>query len=115
MSHIDITHEHSLPTSEVKKLVKTVADDLATRYGGSYEMTDTGTKFKGPGVEGVFEIMEGAVRIQANLGFLMRPLKKVFEDQINNEMIALIEKYEAPKVKKATKASKKTTAKKTGK
>lgn len=111
MSHIDITRTHSLETSEVKKLVKTVADDLITKYGGSYEVNDDVTNFKAPGVEGAFTILEGAIRIQAKLGLLMRPLKGVIEKQINDEIEVLVAKYDKPEKVEKGKPTKKTSSK----
>ena len=96
MAHIDITRSHTLPKDKVQSLVVTVADDLVNRFGGSYELTPTGTRFKAPGVDGTFDILDNAIRVTVTLGLLMRPLKSVLEKQIHDEIDKLSATYESP-------------------
>lgn len=106
MSHIDITRDHHLSSKQVRDLLDHLAADLAEKYGATYEKTNTGLTYKGPGVEGVFEILEGAIRITANLGFLMRPMKGMFENQINAEIDKLLAEQKAQQASKPEKTEK---------
>ena len=82
MSHIDITREHGVALKKGQKMLTAMADKLAEEYGATYEKTEEGLNFKGPGMEGSVVVDPKIIRIQASLGFLLRPMRSMIEKQI---------------------------------
>lgn len=86
MSKIDITRDHSLSVEQGRKVLKTFAEELTGKYGGSYSETNDGLTFKGPGIEGQITLDTRVVNIKAKLGLLMGAFKGAIEQQIHEKM-----------------------------
>lgn len=92
MSKIDITRPHALPIEQGRTVLKKFAEELTSKYGGSYNETDEGLTFKGPGIEGQIVLDPRIVNIKAKLGLLMGPFKSAIEQQINEKMDEVLNK-----------------------
>lgn len=92
MSKIDITRTHALPIEQGRTVLKKFAEELTGKYGGSYNETDEGLTFKGPGIEGQIVLDPRVVNIKAKLGLLMGPFKSAIEQQINEKMDEVLNK-----------------------
>lgn len=86
MSKIDISRNHTLPVEQGRKVLKKFAEELTSKYGGSYSETTEGLTFKGPGIEGQITLDQRVVNLKAKLGLLMGPFKGAIEQQINEKM-----------------------------
>lgn len=86
MSHIDIVRPHNIPLKKGKKMLTTMADKLAEEYGATYDLTAEGLDFTGPGMSGVVKVDRSTIRIEATLGFLLRPMRVIIEQQIQKHL-----------------------------
>lgn len=116
MSHINVTRTHHFSNKEVKEILHELAEDVAKRYGATYETHENGLTFKSSMADGEFKILEGAIEITATLPFLMRPMKGMLETEINKEIDLIMARHEASRKSvsqskdKVKKADKETSA-----
>lgn len=82
MPSIDIRHPHGLAPEQARQAVQHIADTLAQRFGASYGWHDDALMFKRSGVEGRVLLEPGAVRVTAELGFLLGAMKGTIEQEI---------------------------------
>jgi len=82
MPDISLIRSHSLPVAEAKARVQKSADELASEHDLSSEWEGNTLRFHRPGLEGEICVSRSEIRLEANLGFLMKPLKRMLVDEI---------------------------------
>lgn len=82
MPTIDIRHTHGLDPSQARQAVQHIADTLAQRFGVQQSWQGDSLMFKRSGVDGRVHLEPGAVRVTAELGFLLGAMKGTIEDEI---------------------------------
>ncbi|TZF90402.1 polyhydroxyalkanoic acid system family protein [Cognatilysobacter lacus] len=82
MPTIDIRHTHSLAPAKAREAVEHIADTLAQRFGVEHGWQGESMMFKRTGVDGRVHLEPGAVRVTAELGFLLGALKGTIESEI---------------------------------
>ena len=82
MSTIDIQHAHSLPAEQARQAIVEVARKLEERFEVSTRWDDQILHFNRMGVDGAIHLLPGAVRVTAELGFLLSAMKGMVESEI---------------------------------
>ena len=82
MSDIALVKPHSLSPEKAKAFVQTVTNGLATKYGLESEWKGNTLHFHRSGVDGRVVVKDADIRINLDLGFLMKPFKNEFVRQI---------------------------------
>lgn len=82
MSTIDIRHTHPLAPAQAREAVQHIADTLAARFGVEHGWQGDSLTFKRSGVDGRVHLERGAVRVTAELGFLLGAMKGTIESEI---------------------------------
>lgn len=82
MSSIDIRHAHSLPDETAHAAITEVARKLQDRFDVDTRWEGRTLHFTRAGVDGAIEMLPGAVRVKAELGFLLSAMKGMVESEI---------------------------------
>ncbi len=82
MSSIDIRHAHSLSDESAREAIAEVARKLQERFDVSIRWQGQQLHFARSGVEGAIEMLPGAVRVKAELGFLLSAMQGMVESEI---------------------------------
>ncbi|MBD9537677.1 polyhydroxyalkanoic acid synthase [Stenotrophomonas sp. ATCM1_4] len=82
MSTIDIRHAHSLSEDNARSAIAEVAQKLQERFDVTTRWEGQVLHFARSGVEGGIELLPGAVRVKAELGFLLSAMKGMVESEI---------------------------------
>lgn len=82
MSTIDIRHAHNLSDEQARAAITEVADKLKSRFDLAAHWQGPNLRFTRSGVDGVIELLPGAVRVKAELGFLLSAMKGAVESEI---------------------------------
>ena len=82
MSTIDIRHAHPLTDERARDAIAEVARKLQERFEVSTRWEGANLHFTRSGVDGVIELLPGAVRVKAELGFLLSAMKGMVEAEI---------------------------------
>lgn len=82
MATIDIRHTHSLAPDQARRAVEHIADTLAQRFGVEHGWDGNSLLFKRSGVDGRVHLEPDAVRVTAELGFLLGAMKGTIESEI---------------------------------
>ncbi|KRG39786.1 polyhydroxyalkanoic acid synthase [Stenotrophomonas pictorum JCM 9942] len=82
MSTIDIRHPHSLSDEGARTAIAEVAQKLEERFEVTARWEGQTLYFVRSGVDGAIELLPGAVRVKAELGFLLSAMKGMVESEI---------------------------------
>ncbi|WP_133478387.1 polyhydroxyalkanoic acid system family protein [Cognatilysobacter segetis] len=82
MATIDIRHTHSLAPDQARQAVQHIADTLAQRFGVEHGWQGDSLMFNRSGVDGRVHLEPDAVRVTAELGFLLGAMKGTIESEI---------------------------------
>ena len=82
MSHIDIRHPHSLPSTQARKAVQEVADKLDAKFGMQSRWEGDTLHFSRSGVDGHIALEPNELHVTAKLGFLLSAMKGSIEQEI---------------------------------
>ena len=82
MPTIDIRHTHALAADRAREAVQHIAETLASRFGVEHGWQGDSLMFRRSGVDGRVHLEPGAVRVTAELGFLLGAMKGTIEDEI---------------------------------
>lgn len=82
MPSIDIRHPHSLAADQARQAVQHIAELLAERFGVDHGWHGESLMFRRSGVDGRVHLEPGAVRVTAELGFLLGAMKGTIESEI---------------------------------
>jgi len=91
MSHINIYRTHELSQERARRAAEAVAAHLNERFELHYRWEGDALYFERSGISGRMEVGERDVRIMARLGFLLLPLKSLFENEIHRYLDELFE------------------------
>jgi len=86
MPTIDIHHPHRLPLMEARAKVDQVAARLREKFDLTGQWQGDTLHFARAGVKGLIAVDEAAVRVRAELGLLLAPLKGVVEEEIRRKL-----------------------------
>jgi putative polyhydroxyalkanoate system protein len=92
MSSITIRRRHNLEHKKAKSAAEKVARDLQSRFDLEYAWDGDHIAFRRPGLSGSLHVGKSEVRLDAELSFLLTPLKAPIEQAINKELDALFRK-----------------------
>ncbi len=82
MSQIDIRHEHGKTPEQARVAIEEAAAKLSDRFGLRSQWQGDTLQFNGSGVDGAIQLLPGAVRVTASLGFLLSAMKGMVEGEI---------------------------------
>ena len=88
MPSIDITRRHAVSLKEARAIVDELAASMRERFGVDCAWQGHTMSFRRSGVNGAIEVGKDRVRVHANLGFLLLPLKATIEDEIRRHLDA---------------------------
>lgn len=90
MPTISITRKHSLTQKKAKAAAEKIAKDLNKRFELAYEWNGDRIEFERSGVTGHLTVGKDRIALEATLGWLLTPLKPVFEREINEQLDKLL-------------------------
>ena len=82
MSNIDIRHAHSLSDENAHAAIAEVARKLQERFEVNTHWEGQTLRLARSGLEGAIEMLPGAVRVKAELGFLLSAMQGMVESEI---------------------------------
>lgn len=90
MATISIARKHAMTPKKAKEVAQKIAKDLNKRF--DLECTWTGNKvdFERPGVSGCMVVGKDKIALDVNLGWLLTPLKPLFEKEISAQLDKLV-------------------------
>jgi putative polyhydroxyalkanoate system protein len=116
MSDIHMIKHHSLPLEAARALVQKAADGLADEYNLVSDWRGNTLVFERSGVRGSMEVLGAEIRLDITLGFLLKPFRQRFVDNIERNfdhlLAAAYEKSSRSTAAKAAKKSARTAARK---
>ncbi|GAB3791683.1 polyhydroxyalkanoic acid system family protein [Dyella agri] len=86
MPSIDIHRPHSLPLPEARAVVEKVAARMREKFDLEGRWQGDTLLFSRPGVNGQIAVGEDAIRVRAELGLLLSPLKGMIEQEIRRKL-----------------------------
>lgn len=86
MPDIAFVRHHSLPIAQARAQVQKAADALAAEHDLSSEWHGNTLHFQRIGVHGSVQVSHSEVRLEATLGFLLRPFKATFLSHIERNL-----------------------------
>lgn len=92
MPSISIAKTHSLPHKKALDAADKVARDLKKRFDLAYDWEGDNVVFERPGVTGRMHVGKDRVTLDAQLGFLLTPLKSAIEREIHAQFDKLFAK-----------------------
>jgi putative polyhydroxyalkanoate system protein len=92
VSAISIRRRHSLDHKQAKNAADKVARDLKERFDLDYAWEGDHIAFRRPGLSGSLHVGKNEVSLEAQLSFLLTPLKGPIEQAIHRELDALFKK-----------------------
>jgi len=95
MPSISVTRKHDLPQKKAKAAAEKIAKDLQKRFGLDYAWNGECIEFNRPGVTGTMTVGKDHIKLEADLGWLLTPLKPKIEDEIVAQLDKLAGKRQA--------------------
>jgi putative polyhydroxyalkanoate system protein len=86
MPKIDIHRPHQLSLAEARAVVDQVAARMREKFGMEGQWQGDTLNFSRPGVSGSIAVGADAVRVQAELGMMLAPLKGMVEQEIRRKL-----------------------------
>jgi len=116
MSDISLTKKHALPMAKARALVQEAADGLAAEYNLKSEWLGDTLRFQRSGIQGVISVLAAEIQLEVTLGFLLKPFRGKFVENIDRNFDKLLDDAHkaAPKPagkKPASKSAKKAATK----
>ena len=90
MPDIKFVRKHALSVAQAKKIAQKAADDLAEEYDLESDWDGDTLNFARSGVNGEMAVTASEIRLQVNLGFLLKPFKFKFEQHISHRLDELL-------------------------
>lgn len=82
MPSIRIQHSHSLSALKAKEAVSKIAERIAQEFNVKASWEDNVLHFRRPGVDGRITIDSNIVHVDADLNFMLTPIKGRVESEI---------------------------------
>lgn len=86
MPSIDIHRTHHLPLPEARAVVEKVAARMHEKFDLEGRWQGDTLHFSRPGVNGRIAVSDDAIRVHAELGLLLAPLKGMVEQEIRRKL-----------------------------
>ena len=86
MPSIDIQRPHNLPLPEARAVVEKVAARMHEKFDIAGRWEGDTLHFSRPGVNGRIAVGSDAIRVRAELGLLLSPLKGMVEQEIRRKL-----------------------------
>ena len=86
MARIDIQRDHHLDTAQARAVVDKVAARLGEKFGTASRWEGDTLRFERSGVKGSITLEPALVRVQAELGMLLSPMKGMIEQEIRHKL-----------------------------
>jgi putative polyhydroxyalkanoate system protein len=86
MPSIDIQRPHSLPLPEARAVVEKVAARMHEKFDIAGRWEGDTLHFTRPGVNGQIAVGSDVIRVHAELGMLLSPLKGMVEQEIRRKL-----------------------------
>ena len=90
MPDIKFVRKHALTVGQAKKIAQKAADDLAEEYDLESEWDGDTLNFARSGVNGAMDVTSNEIKLEVNLGFLLKPFKTKFEQHISHRLDELL-------------------------
>jgi putative polyhydroxyalkanoate system protein len=90
MPDIRFVRKHALTVAQARKIAQQAADDLAAEYDLESEWNGDTLNFARSGVNGAMDVTASEIRLEVNLGFLLKPFKFKFEQHISRRLDELL-------------------------
>ena len=90
MATISIARKHALTPKKAKEVAQKIAKDLNKRFDLECTWTGNQVDFKRPGVSGCMVVGKDKIVLDVNLGWLLTPLKPLFEKEITAQLDKLV-------------------------
>jgi len=95
MPSISVSRKHALPQKKARAAAEKIAKDLQKRFGLDYAWNGECIEFNRPGVTGTMTVGKDHIKLEADLGWLLTPLKPKIEDEIVAQLDKLAGKRQA--------------------
>src|SRR5271165_6712808 len=95
MSDIELIKPHSLPIATARARAQKAIDELAAEYDLGSEWHGNTLHVHRSGVDGQIHVTHAEIQVRVTLGFLLKPLKAKFVDQIERSFERLLPKRES--------------------
>ncbi|WP_329743165.1 polyhydroxyalkanoic acid system family protein [Dyella sp. A6] len=86
MPSIDIRRPHTLPLADARAVVEKVAERMREKFGMQSHWEGDTLAFSRPGVKGGISVSPDQVRVSAELGLMLAPLKGMVEQEIQRKL-----------------------------
>ncbi len=86
MPKIAIHRAHQLSLTEARAVVDQVALRMREKFGMQGQWQGDTLSFSRPGVSGTIAVTSGAIRVNADLGMMLAPLKGMVEQEIRRKL-----------------------------
>jgi putative polyhydroxyalkanoate system protein len=86
MARIDIQRDHHLDAAQARAVVDKVAARLGEKFGTTSRWEGDTLRFERSGVKGGITLEPALVRVQAELGMLLSPMKGMIEQEIRQKL-----------------------------
>lgn len=83
MSEIVVRRNHGMTLKKARAAGEQIAAELAEEFDFTYEWSGNTLNFKRMGVTGTIVVEKKSLEIQAQIGFLLRPIKSRIEREIH--------------------------------
>lgn len=90
MATISIARKHALTQKKAKAVAEKIAKDLHKRFELDFAWNGNQIDFERPGVSGSMVVGRDKITLDVNLGWLLTPLKPVFEREIAAQLDKLV-------------------------
>jgi len=83
LATIDITRAHSLGKEKARQAAEQLAEKLRNKIQIDYKWNGDVLSFNRKGADGKIHVADSQVRVEVDLGLLLRPMKGSITDKIN--------------------------------
>ena len=83
MATIDIRRSHSIGKDAARKAAEGIAAKLKDKLSVTYRWDGDDLKFERTGANGRIHVTDNEVRVEVDLGFLLKPMKGKVEQKVN--------------------------------
>ncbi len=87
VSKISLSQRHSKSDADVREMLDALAVKLSDRFEmKAHWRSDRELELKRSGIQGVLQLLEGEVKVDIQLGMMMKPFKSRIRDELSKAM-----------------------------
>jgi putative polyhydroxyalkanoate system protein len=83
MATIDVTRSHSLGKDKARDAAEGIAKRLQSKLDVKYRWDGDDLKFERTGAKGRIHVSDASVRVEVDLGLMLRPMKGKVEQKVH--------------------------------